>query len=63
MKLCLFQIESYTHGLEADSLNYVLYSNRSAAYTRLHQNQKALDDAEMCIQINPAFLKVMMDGY
>jgi tetratricopeptide (TPR) repeat protein len=35
----------------------ILYSNRSLAYIQTNQNEKALEDALMCIQINPMWSK------
>ncbi|MEQ2187941.1 Tetratricopeptide repeat protein 28, partial [Xenoophorus captivus] len=47
----------YTEALTADPQNCILYSNRSAAYLRLGQYGKALDDAIKARLINPKWPK------
>uniref|UniRef100_A0A3B5MIU8 Uncharacterized protein n=1 Tax=Xiphophorus couchianus TaxID=32473 RepID=A0A3B5MIU8_9TELE len=46
-------VRLYTEALTADPQNCILYSNRSAAYLRLGQHSKALDDAIKARLINP----------
>uniref|UniRef100_A0A3B3YXI2 Uncharacterized protein n=1 Tax=Poecilia mexicana TaxID=48701 RepID=A0A3B3YXI2_9TELE len=51
-------VRLYTEALTADPQNCILYSNRSAAYLRLGQHAKALDDAIKARLINPKWPKV-----
>eukprot|EP01061_Rhynchopus_euleeides_P019548 TRINITY_DN3212_c0_g2_i1.p1 TRINITY_DN3212_c0_g2~~TRINITY_DN3212_c0_g2_i1.p1 ORF type:complete len:543 (+),score=312.26 TRINITY_DN3212_c0_g2_i1:87-1715(+) len=44
-------IEHFTKGIEVDSSNHVLYSNRSAAYASLGAYSKALEDAKLCVEL------------
>lgn len=51
-------IELFTKAIEAsETPNHVLYSNRSASYASLRQFDKALEDANECVQINPSWAK------
>lgn len=54
-------VQAYTEALAIDPLNQdynsVLYSNRSAAFVRLGQWQKALDDCNRCLDGKPSFTK------
>lgn len=50
-------IQLYSQGLEIDPDNYVLYSNRSAAYLKFDFKSKALYDAEKCVQLAPNWAK------
>lgn len=54
-------IQHYTDAIAAakgpEDAVHVLYSNRSACYSGLKQWEQALNDAEECIKINPAFAK------
>lgn len=51
-------IEYFSKAIEAsEAPNHVLYSNRSACYTSLHQYSEALKDAEECVKINPTWAK------
>lgn len=47
----------YGKGLELDPKSHVLYSNRSAAYLSQNMAQQALEDAEMCVKLNPTWAK------
>ncbi|CDK27493.1 unnamed protein product [Kuraishia capsulata CBS 1993] len=50
--------ELFTKAIEASaSPNHVLYSNRSACYTSSKQFDKALEDANECVKINPTWAK------
>lgn len=51
-------VEFFTKAIEVSpSPNHALYSNRSGAYTSLKQFNKALDDANKTIEINPTWAK------
>ena len=46
-------INLYTSAIELEPSNHVLFSNRSAAYCKSREFDKALDDAVVCTKINP----------
>lgn len=48
----------YNEALGVDPQNCILYSNRSAAYMKIHQYDKALDDAIKARLLNPKWPKV-----
>jgi len=50
-------VEHYSSAIALDSKNHVFYSNRSAAYCKLEQYEKALEDANECVRINPKWGK------
>lgn len=50
-------IEFFTKTIELDSSNHINFSNRACAYLGRNEPLKALDDADMCIDINPSFAK------
>lgn len=51
-------IEQFTKAIEAsDAPNHVLYSNRSACHASLKNFDKALEDAEKCVEINSSWAK------
>lgn len=50
--------ELFTKAIEAsEAPNHVLYSNRSACFTSLKKFNEALNDANECVKINPAWSK------
>lgn len=50
-------IEKYSEAIGILPENHVFYSNRSHAYLETKNSEKALEDAEMCINILPSFYK------
>ena len=50
-------IENFTRAIEIDPNNHVYFSNRSGCYASLNIWQKALEDGEASIRINPSFVK------
>lgn len=50
-------IKCYTEAIEIDPSNHVLFSNRSAAYAKARDYEKALNDAEETIRIKPDWAK------
>ena len=50
-------IKFFDEAIEKDSENHVLYSNRSAAYLSSGEGQKALEDADKCIDLEPTWAK------
>ena len=50
-------VEWYSKGIQADPNNYILFSNRSAAYLSDGKAKEALVDAEQCIKLNPTWPK------
>ncbi|KAH9950093.1 activator of Hsp70 and Hsp90 chaperone [Amylocystis lapponica] len=50
-------IDLFSQALALDPTNFVLYSNRSAAKAGKRQWPAALEDAEQCIKVNPAWSK------
>lgn len=50
----------YTEALTLDDRNAVLYSNRSAAYSKAGNYLKALEDAEKTIEMRPDWIKVSL---
>ena len=56
--LWLFQaVEKYTASIDEDGSSAPLLSNRSAAYVGLGQFNKALEDAEACLDLRPGWPK------
>ena len=51
------EVWTLCRGLELDSTNHVLLSNRSAAYIGLEDYELALQDANACLNANPDFVK------
>lgn len=59
-----FQAKDFTkaadlfgQAINVDPSNHVLFSNRSGAYASMRQFDKALEDADACIKINPTWPK------
>lgn len=50
-------VKLYSQALEVDSANHVLYSNRSAAHAAMGNFDQALEDANECVKLNPAWIK------
>jgi len=50
-------IECYTKAIRLDDKNHVFYSNRSASYAGKQKWTEAIDDAKICIKLNPSFIK------
>lgn len=49
-------IEQYTEAIKLDA-NPVYYSNRAAAWGGLNQHEKAAEDAQSALDIDPKFAK------
>ena len=50
-------IQHFSSAIEADPNDHVFYSNRSACYASLEQYDKALDDAEICVNLKPDWVR------
>eukprot|EP00668_Euglena_longa_P029305 GGOE01036651.1.p2 GENE.GGOE01036651.1~~GGOE01036651.1.p2 ORF type:complete len:324 (-),score=91.68 GGOE01036651.1:204-1175(-) len=50
-------VDLFTKGLSFDGNNAVLYSNRSASFCHLKKWERALEDANSCIELQPAWPK------
>lgn len=50
-------IQKYTQAIELDNTNAVYLSNRAAAFSSNLQHEKAIEDAEAAIKLNPSFSK------
>lgn len=47
----------YSQAINLDPTNHVYFSNRSAAYVGLGQQNRAISDANECLRLNPDFAK------
>lgn len=50
-------VDCYTEALNIQPQNHLLYSNRSASYSKLEKYEEALVDATRCISISPGFAR------
>merc|ERR1719491_1975531 len=50
-------VEDLAAAIVLDSSNQVFYSNRSVAYTAMQMYEKALDDADECVRLQPTWAK------
>jgi len=50
-------IAEYTEAVKRDPTNPSVYSNRAACYSKLMDWQRGLDDCEMCLKLDPKFVK------
>lgn len=48
---------SNNQAIELDPSNHVLYSNRSASYASIKDFNKALEDANKCVELSPGWSK------
>ena len=51
-------VELYTDAINLDPQNHVLYGNRSAAFIRTRQFERALEDGRYAVQLQPSWSKV-----
>ena len=51
-------IERYTEAITLNRNNYLLFSNRSAAYARIGKFHEALEDAKRCHELKSDWPKV-----
>lgn len=50
-------VELYTKSIEVNPSNYLVYSNRSLAYQKMGENEKAVKDCLEGIKLKPSFIK------
>ena len=50
-------VAAYTEAIGHDPNDKVFYSNRSAAYAQMKDWDKALQDGQKCIELEPTFVK------
>ena len=50
-------VQHYTRAITLDGGNHVYWSNRSAAHVSLGKAKAAISDAEMCVELNPGWIK------
>lgn len=51
-------VELYTEAINLDPQNHVLFGNRSAAFIRTRQFERALEDGKYAAQFHPGWSKV-----
>lgn len=54
----ILAVELYTDAINLDPQNHVLYGNRSAAFIRTRQFERALEDGRYAVQLQPSWSKV-----
>lgn len=52
INLYLEAIKVYTEGIEKAEVNYIIYANRSLAYTIIDDYEKALSDMKIAYELN-----------
>ena len=50
-------VEFYSTAIDETPTDHTIYGNRSACYFKLNSYQKAIDDAEKCIELKPDWSK------
>ena len=50
-------VECYTKAISIDCNNAVYYSNRAAAYSKLDDHTRAIQDCEKAVSIDPTYSK------
>ena len=50
-------VKKYTEAIAFDATQHTYFSNRAAAYMQLKDYERALQDAESCIKLNPTWAK------
>ena len=55
-------VRLYTEAIALDPANHILFSNRSAAYIKMGEFNKALQDASRARELNPEWPKVSSTG-
>eukprot|EP01123_Difflugia_compressa_P004587 TRINITY_DN16028_c0_g1_i1.p1 TRINITY_DN16028_c0_g1~~TRINITY_DN16028_c0_g1_i1.p1 ORF type:complete len:587 (-),score=151.01 TRINITY_DN16028_c0_g1_i1:105-1865(-) len=53
-------VDRYSEAIKRDPGNYVLYTNRATALTKLGAFGDALKDCDKCIELNPKFIKAYL---
>ena len=51
-------IDLYSQAIELDSTNHIFFSNRSAAFAKKGEYEKALNDAKKTVELKPDWGKV-----